>query len=132
MPQIDKKWPSLRRTLLMAFAGSALLGYVAGSLLWGWKHGLVALAAILCLALGFWITEMLIGLLTGVKKANPTAVALLFFGKLGWWAGIFLLSQQLQPDWAMAVALGIGTFLLCILGAGLAHYGLPRISDVKE
>jgi hypothetical protein len=130
--KVDERWPRIRKTLYIGFAASTVLAFLISFVIWNFTQALVSLIAVLCLALGFWITEILIGLLTGVKKANPTAVALLFLGKLGWWAGLFFLSRSLRPEWEGAVALGLGAFLLSLLLAGVAHYGLPRVRDVEE
>ncbi len=124
-----EKWRSVRKSLNLYLGFGTLLGGAFAQYCWNFPGTIAFEAVLLCLALGFWITEMLIGVFTQVKKANPTAIALLFFGKLAWWASIFVGARHLPRGLDAAVALGIGVFLLALLIASIRHYGMPRISD---
>jgi hypothetical protein len=97
--------------------------------LFGITSGIISAGSVLCLALGFWLTESLVGVMTGVKKANSTAIGLLFLGKLGWWVGIFFAARLIPTGSEKALAMGFGSFLLAILAGALYHFGLPKISD---
>jgi hypothetical protein len=119
----------LQRSLYLSLGIFSLIAAISGYLIYGNSGAITAFSSILCLALGFWITESLIGVFTGVKKANSTAIVLLFSGKLAWWVGIFWASRILPKGSEPAVAIGLGSFLLALLLAGVLHYGLPKISD---
>lgn len=125
-------WNSAKRTLLLLLIAFGLVATAFSWWRWGTPHAITSLAAILCLALGFWITEMLIGVFTRVKRANPTAIGLLFLAKLGWWGILFYGARHLPAGHDGAVAVGLGTFLLALLFATLRHYGMPRISDAES
>jgi hypothetical protein len=119
----------LQRSIYLNFGVFSLISAISGYLMYGNSGAITAFASTLCLALGFWITESLIGIFTGVKKANFTAIALLFSGKLAWWVGIVWASSILPKGSEPVVAIGLGSFLLALLIAGFMHYGLPKISD---
>lgn len=126
------KWKGVRHTLLWSLMGGALLCGALAYWLWGLDSVITTEFSLLCLALGFWVTEMLVGIFTKVKKANATAIALLLFVKLAWWAAIFWGAKRIPHGHDGAVALGIGTFLLALLFSTLKHYGMPTISDVEN
>lgn len=119
----------LIRRMYFCILGFTVLAFGLGFYWLGMTGALVAAGSLLCLALGFWLTETLVGLITGVKKANTTAVGFLFLGKLGWWIGIFLAAKWIPEGNEKSLALGFGFFLLAIFVAGLSHFGLPKISD---
>lgn len=129
---MNQKLREVKRTL-----GWVLLVVVAiaTSFMWlkeGWTAGLVTLLAALCLALGLWVTELLVGVFVGVKKANPTAIALLMAAKFGWWGAIFLGSRHVPAGHETAIALGIGAFLVALLVTGIFYFGMPKIADVDD
>lgn len=84
------------------------------------------------LAAGFKITELLVAVLTGVRKANGTAIALLFFLKLSWWGALFFLSKILKSGDVYPLALGFGAFLAALVSSVLYSVGLPKISAPSE
>lgn len=124
-----QKWKKVRKSFFywllagMVAGGGAALGF------WDFQRALVLEISCLCLALGFWITEMLIGVFTTVKKANASAIVLLFLGKILWWGTLFWCSRHIAPGMEAAVASGIGIFLAALLLSSIQHYGMPRISD---
>lgn len=128
-PMDPKKWKKLKKTLWISVFLWSALAVAASIYFWGPKAGGIAILGSLCLASGFYITELLIGVMTGVKKANPTAIGLLGVGKLGWWAGLFWLSRHISSETQMPLALGMGAFLVSILTVVLLQYGMPKISD---
>jgi hypothetical protein len=75
---------------------------------------------------------MLIGVFTQTVRANPTAIMLLFMGKLGWWAGLIVAARHLPHGYEGPVGLGMCAFLLAVVIAMIQHYGMPRISDGKH
>ena len=121
----------MRQTLLWSLIATALAIGAFSYWQWGPEFAISTEFVFLCLALGFWVTEMLVGVFTGVKKANATAIALLFFVKLGWWTALFWGARRIPQGHDGAVALGIGGFLLALLFSTLRHYGVPTISDVE-
>lgn len=126
-----KKWKQLR-THIFLFA--LLFAVVAAALsyhLWGAKHALAAFLGAACLSAGLFLTEGLFGVFTKVYRANPTAIALLFTGKILWWAMFFMLPRWIPSAFLPAMAIGMGSFLLAILVAGILHYGMPKISDAN-
>jgi hypothetical protein len=127
-----EKWRSVRKTMLTALAICMLLSVIGSCLFWGAFAGIITLTSILCLALGLWVTELLIAVLTGVRKANPTAILLLFTGKFLWWGGLIMGAKYLAPGNEKPIALGIVAFLVSILVTGITHYGMPKISEVQE
>jgi len=100
--------------------------------LWGAEFVATTELALLCLALGFWVTEMLVSVFTKVKRANASAIALLFLAKMGWWAALFIGAKHIPRGHDGAMAIGIGTFLLALLFSTLKHYGVPRISEAEN
>lgn len=123
------KWKSVRRTLLWALLLTALASGGLAYWLWGADSVLTTVLALLCLALGFWVTEMLVGVFTRVKRANASAIGFLLLAKLAWWATLFWGARHIPAGHDGAVALGIGSFLLALLFSTLRHYGMPKISD---
>lgn len=126
---MNLNWKKLR----VAIARALLAFTLAGMAISYWKFGPMAAVvtggASLCLALGFWITELIVGVLTGVKKANSTAIGLLFLGKLGWWAALFALSRYYPAGTEIPIAIGMGAFILAMVAGVLSQYGWPKISD---
>jgi len=124
-------WRGMRRTIFLMLALGAAVGGVGVFWLLGPTHSLVTLVTILCFALGFWVTELLIGILTRLKTANASAILLLLVAKFAWWGGLFYAAKYLPADLKIGVAIGMGVFLLSLLLAGLGQFGFPRISDGK-
>ncbi|MGE3261396.1 MAG: hypothetical protein AB7K68_06435 [Bacteriovoracia bacterium] len=131
MSQIEK-WRKVRKMLLLALAVSATAAGGLALWLWGVNGALLTVGSSLCLALGLWVTELLIAVLTGVRKANATAILLLLMGKFLWWGALIAGSRFLPSGNEGAIALGIGAFLFSVLITGIVHYGMPRISDVQD
>lgn len=127
-----EKWRNVRRMVVRTLSITSLC--VAGVSFWldGPTGAAVTILSVLCLALGLWITELLIAVFTGMRKANPTAMALLMLGKVLWWGSLILGAKLLPAGFEKSVALGIGAFLLAVVITGIAHYGMPKISDVQE
>jgi hypothetical protein len=126
------KWNSAKRTLLILLGAFGSVATAFSWWRWSAPHALTSFFAILCLALGFWITEMLIGVFTRVKRANATAIGLLFIAKFAWWGMLFYGARHLPAGHDGAVAVGLGTFLLALLFGTLRHYGMPSISDAES
>lgn len=122
-------WRKVKKTLLACFVAFAVMAGVLSFTIWGFSPALTTMGVVLCLALGFWITELLIGVFTQTIRANPTAVVLLFLGKLGWWGTLFVAARHMPPGYDRPVGLGIGAFLLALFVGMIRHYGMPRISD---
>jgi hypothetical protein len=122
-------WRLVKKSIALNLVVAGALAGVLSFLLWGPLPAIASVGVLLCLALGFWITEMLTGVFTQTRKANPTALLLLFFGKLGWWGALILAARHMPPGFDRPVGLGIGSFLLALLLAMLRHYGMHRISD---
>ena len=91
----------------------------------------VILGAVALLS-GFKLTELLVSVLTGVRKANPAAIALIFFLKLLWWLALFLISRKITQPMIAPLGLGFAAFLLALLSAALQVFGLPKISAPKN
>jgi hypothetical protein len=126
---MNLNWKKLREAIAWCLLGYTLAGVAVSYGKFGpIESGITAITA-LCLALGFWITEMLVGVLTGVKKANTTAIALLFLGKLAWWAALFGLSRYYPAGTEVPIAIGMGAFILALVTGVLSQYGWPKISD---
>jgi hypothetical protein len=128
---MNDKWKQLRRNIRITLLVTTLLVAGLSFWLWGAESAGVTFVASLCLALGFWVTEGLVGVMAGVKTANGTAIALLFAAKLAWWGGLFWLARVYPPGTESAIALGMGAFLLSLLSASISHFGWPKISDGK-
>jgi hypothetical protein len=128
---MSDNWKKLRRNLQLALLVAAAIAAFLGGWVDGIPGAMVAVATLLCLALGFWLTEGLVGVMTGIKKANGTAIGLLFLGKLLWWGSIFWLSRQYPPGTESSIAVGLGAFLLALLIASIGHFGWPKISDAQ-
>lgn len=82
--------------------------------------------------LGLKISEALIALLTGVGKANALGAVVVFSLKLAWWGALFYLTRLVDARFALAVAIGIGAFLLSIVSAAIWLSGLPKFSFVEK
>ena len=67
------KWRDARRTFLLFLALGMVVGGVIGWYRWEVAGAIVFESALLCLALGVWITERLIGVFTRVQRASGTA-----------------------------------------------------------
>jgi len=128
---MNDKWKTLRRNIRLTLLVTTVLSAGLSAWAWGPTSGAVTFISALCLALGFWITEGLVGVMTGVKTANGTAIALLFMAKLAWWGGLFWLARVYPPGTESAIALGMGAFLISLLVASISHFGWPKISDGK-
>ncbi len=126
------KWKKAKQTFLGLVLFFGLLGSGLSFWQWGPERALASGAATLCLALGFWITEMLIGVFTRVKAANASAIGLLLVGKLGWWGLLFYVAKHLPVGHDGAIAVGMGAFLIALLLAAIVHYGMPSISDTER
>lgn len=126
---MKQEWQALRRSFLLLTAGLTLVAVATGYWLWGPQAAVFSFCSALILTAGFWITEMLIGVVTGVKIASPSAKALLLLGKLGWWAALFFLANHAPESARLPIAMGFGAFLLGLLAAALFHLGPPKISD---
>jgi hypothetical protein len=122
-------WNHVKRTMGLALLVAGIVSGGATYFFWGARAVVVDEVVILCLASGFWITERLVGIFTLTRKANPTAILLLFTGKLAWWATLIVAARRLPPGLDGAVGLGMGAFLLALVAAMLRHYGMPRISE---
>lgn len=126
------KWKQIKKTiqLVLLILGVLALGFAV--FYWGlWAITPTALG-LLCLALGFKITELLVAILSGVRSANPSAIAILFLCKFLWWGALFWGSKRAPMEWQKPFALGLGVFLLSLLIGGLRHYGLPKISEAND
>lgn len=126
------KWKRIEKSLLLGMSGLGTAAIVTSAYMWGLPSILPAFLGLLCLALGFKITELLVAILTGVRKANPTAVSLLFLLKFAWWGGLFWGSKHAPQEWQRPFALGLGAFLLSLVFAGVMHYGIPKISPPND
>lgn len=122
-------WQRVRRSLAFLLLLELAVGSGVAFWFWGLKGALAFALSLLCLASGFWLTEMLIGVFTRVKTANPAAISLLVSGKVLWWAALFLGARRLPPQLGGAVALGVGAFLTALFFSSIRHCGIPRISD---
>lgn len=129
---MNQKWKAVRRSFALLLVLALVIAGGFSYWQWGVERAATTTAAILCLALGFWITEMLIGVFTRVKRANATAIGLLFLAKLAWWGCLFYGAKHLPAGHDGAVAVGLGAFLLALLFASIGHYGMPRISDAEN
>ena len=129
---MKQKWQQVRLTLLGLLALSAAAAAGFSYVNWGTMAAGSTVATALCLALGIWLTELLVSVFMGVRKANPTAIALLFLGKLVWWGSILVLSRNHAAGMEKPIALGIAAFLFAVTLTGIFHYGMPKISDPQE
>lgn len=126
---MQQEWRALRRVFFVITVVLAAAAAAVSYWQWGGIAAAYALGAALLLLGGFWITEMLIGIFTGVKQATFSAKALLFLGKLAWWGALFYASSKAGPDARYPIALGFGAFLAGLLLAALFRSGWPKISD---
>lgn len=129
---MNDRWKALRRSLVLALLLLTAIAAGASGWIYGAKGAAVTAISALCLALGFWLTEGLVGVMTGVKRANGTAIGLLFLGKLAWWGGLFWMARAYPKGFENSIALGLGAFLLALLIAAISHFGWPKISDGKD
>jgi hypothetical protein len=132
MPSSEPKptsWKDAKRTLALCLLVATGAGGALAFRLWGPTGAGVFLAGLLCLASGLWVTERLIAVFLGTRKANPTALVFLMTGKVLWWGALFFASRRLPVGYDGAVGLAIGAFLLALLIATVRHYGMPRISE---
>lgn len=124
-------WNRVKSTVGLALFFLAVISGSAAFYFWNFPSVLATEGVILCLALGFWITERLVAVFTQTRRANPTAIVLLLFGKLVWWGALFAGARMIPPGYDRPVGLGIGAFLLALLVGVVKHYGMPRITDGK-
>lgn len=129
---VPVKWKTLRRTILLSLALTTLSLAALSLSLYGLGGGVITFLGSLCLASGFWLTEGLVGVMTGTKRANPTAIALLFLGKIAWWVALFVLSRKLPTGMEVPVALGVGAFLLALLAGAISLFGWPKMTEVSD
>lgn len=108
------------------------IAVLAGAYFIGVSAVPVTLLGAAILAAGFKITELLVAVLTGVRKANGTAVALLFMLKISWWGALFFLSKVLNSTHLYPLALGFGAFLAALISSILYSVGMPKISAPNE
>lgn len=128
---MNENWKKLKKALFISVLLSTVILSGVSAYFYGPVGGAATLISSLCIALGFWITEGLIGVFTGVKRANPTAMGLLVLGKFGWWGLLFALARYHPPGTEIPIAIGLGAFLLSLVITALSHFGWPQISDVK-
>lgn len=126
---MQQEWRALRRLFFLVTLVLAVLAAGFSYWQWGPVAAVYSLSAALLLLSGFWVTEMLIGIFTGVKQATFSAKVLLFVAKLGWWGALFYASSRVTPDARYPIGLGFGAFLLGLLLAALFRSGWPKISD---
>lgn len=107
--------------------GSGFLFWQSGPLAAAWGFGTA-----LCLALGLIITENLVAVFTGVKKANAVAVVLLLSFKLMWWGIIFWAGSRVPPEQKLSLVIGAGVFLLALFAMGLSMAEWPKSIDEKD
>jgi hypothetical protein len=93
---------------------------------------LYAFVSIGLMTLGLKITQALVALMTGLAKANTLGVLIIFTAKLAWWFALFGLSQLVEARFALAIALGVGAFLLSILSTAIWLNGAPKILFVNK
>ncbi len=129
MNVLPKNWQ--KKFYKIALASLVGAGIVA-AYLWEPKAAIYAVLSSAVLLTGFKITELLIAVLTGVRKANTTAIALLFMAKLAWWVSLFVLSKNIPAEMRGAVGIGFGSFLCAASSMALFSFGLPSISAEKE
>jgi len=122
-------WRKAKKTLMLAYVVVTVLTGAASFYFWGPKSAALTAGVVLCLALGFWFTEMIIGVFTQTIRANPTAIVLMLLGKFGWWAALIIAARHIPPGSEGAIGLGMAGFLLALSIAMIRHYGMPRISD---
>lgn len=124
-----EKWRKVRQTLLGWLLATLVIAGFASAYFWGIKAAGMVCGTALFLAFGLWITELLMGVLSGVRKANPPAIVLLMAGKLLWWGALILAAKRMPAGNELPIATGIGAFLVAIVITGISHYGMPRISE---
>ena len=124
-----KTWEKAKTALFRATVVISVLSMGLSAYFWGKEAAGFTGGAILCLGLGFWLTELIVAVYTKTKKANITAMALLFLGKIGWWGGLFWASSAIPKGYERPIGLGIASFLGAVLVAMIQHYGMPSISD---
>jgi len=110
----------------------ALVAIVAYCVLFSYQSAHYVVIGALVLLIGFKITEYLVAILTGVRRANGTAIALLFLAKLTWWVGLFLLSKKIPQGMGIAISFGLASFLCAVLTFPALMIGLPKISPANS
>lgn len=129
MKTLPKNWQS-------KFYGLFALWMAIGTAFVAYRYSLDKIPYVLgggfSLMLGFKITEYLIACLTGIKKANATAIVLLFVGKFAWWAGLFLFAKKLPAEGNIPVGIGLACFLCAVVSLVLFTIGPPKISSGEE
>lgn len=79
-----------------------------------------------CLA-GYYMLEIIALIFSNQRKANFTAVVLVFLGKLAWWALAILAIFYVQAAAKLPIALGCAAFFLAIIGNLFWSIGRPAI-----
>ena len=127
-----KRWVDVKKKFLLVQSGLYVCFLALAFYFWG-LNGFFGLSlGFILLYLGFALLEKLIGILTGTIKANPTAALMVFTGKMLWWVALFYVAKKLPNEWRAPLALGMGGFLLAIVITGVAHYGMPKFSEVEQ
>jgi len=118
------------------FLATLCVGLSIGTGFLFWKSGPLAaawgLGSALCLALGLVITENLVAVFTGVKKANTIAMVFLLSFKLMWWGIIFWAGSRVPPEQKLSLIVGAGVFLLALFAMGLSMAEWPKSIDEKD
>lgn len=118
------------------FLAVLFLGLTVGTALLYWQTGPVGAAwgfgTALCMALGLLLTENLVAVFTGIKKANAVAMIFLLSFKLLWWGIIFWAGSRVPADQRVAVLVGAGVFLLSLVAMGLSLAEWPKSIDRKD
>ena len=109
-----------------------LIALVAGGFLFPLAMLPFILLGALALLSGFKLTELLVSVLTGVRKANALAIIIIFLLKLLWWATLFVVSKKVTQPMIAPLGLGFAAFLLALLSAALFVFGVPKISAPKN
>lgn len=122
--KLPKDWQKKFAIILLCWTTIALL---AAAFFFPLPRLIAVAAGVLCLAAGLKITELLISIFTGLRKANATALVLLVFLKLAWWAALFWGARHVSQETASALGIGFGAFLLSVLTLGLRVFGMPKI-----
>lgn len=122
----------MRGVLMLSLLIATVLAVGLSAYFWGMVAALITLSGSAYLAIGFWITENIVGVLSRVKVANGTAIAFLMMGKVLWLGSLFLLAKSMPPGQEIPAAMGMGAFLLALLVATFSHFGMPKVSDATS